>query len=87
MFTRKLPDSLKKKGMEDIASRVETRGGQIQKYLDDLAADPNLKGKDVSDKVRRILPGFANALDGYVSGDLPPPRAGTAVGTIVPTLE
>lgn len=78
VFTHKLPASLDKKLMPDIAARIERRGGQIEDQLDRITNAPNLKGDAVIDAVRDVLPDFANELKMYINGDAPPPRAGTA---------
>lgn len=71
-FSGKLPPGLDKKNLPDIAGRIEGRAGKLKDWLDRLESDPTIKPRDISPAIRKVFPGLADKIDGYLSGNLTP---------------
>lgn len=76
VFSRKLPPGVEK-NVPDIASRMTTRAGQLENWLDRLESDPNINPKDITPAIRKVFPSLADKIEGYLAGKISPSgRAG-----------
>ena len=68
------------RGADDIEDAIGNYTDAIQKRLDDIASDPNIKPEQVLPAVRAVHPELANDLQSYLDGKLTVPggKAGAA---------
>lgn len=71
VFSRKLPPGVEK-NIPDIASRMTTRAGQLEDWLDDLESNPKINPKDITPALRKVFPSLADKIEGYLAGKISP---------------